>query len=158
MRQPKLQENTYCTRCYFSERDKNYTRLLAASVCEDGGSLNHMRCAALHSMSLTGDTANMRSHAAIAILLASACPAFAQDERSFIVCPTQQELEQVVGSQNRFTPDDCRRMTITRVRSGAAELCVLDFARNGDAGLLDKLRQAAAPQQWWVACDELSRR
>ncbi len=100
----------------------------------------------------------LRYHVTLAALLASAAPAFAQAERSFTVCPTQQEMEQVVGSQNRFAPDDCRKLTITRVRSGSAELCVLDFGRSGDAGFIDKLKRAAVPQQWWVVCDDLSRR
>ena len=100
----------------------------------------------------------LRRHAVIAIAFAVATPAIAQGERSFTACPSQQKMEQVVGSQNRFNPEDCRKLTITRVQSGATELCVLDFAREADAGFLDQLKRAAVPQQWWVACDDLSRR
>jgi hypothetical protein len=97
-------------------------------------------------------------HVLVASALVAASSAVAQGDRSFTACPSQHKLEQVVGSQNRFTPDDCRRLTITRVQSGKTELCVLDFGRDADAGFLDQLKRAAVPQQWWVTCDDLSRR
>lgn len=96
---------------------------------------------------------------AFAIALSGAGPCLAQTAaRSFAACPSEQGAEQVVGSQGRFVPGDCRQLTITRVQSGAMQLCVLDFEPGGDAGLLDQLRRAAVPTQWWVACDNLARR
>jgi hypothetical protein len=88
----------------------------------------------------------------------AAGPSFAQTERAFPACPSQQGVEQVVGSQGRFVPSDCRQLTITRVQSGTTELCVLNFEPGGDPGFLDKLRSAAVPTQWWVSCDNLARR
>jgi hypothetical protein len=95
---------------------------------------------------------------AAAALLATAAPTASQTDRSFTACPTQQKLEQVTGSDGKFVPDDCRKLTVTRVRSGAAELCVLDFETSGDKSFIDQLRSAAVPTQWWVSCENLSRR
>src|SRR5688572_4562745 len=89
---------------------------------------------------------------------AAAWPSLAQTDRSFPACPSQQGVEQVVGSQGRFVPSDCRQLTITRVQSGTTELCVLNFEPGGDPGFLDKLRSAAVPTQWWVSCENLARR
>ena len=109
----------------------------------------------------------MRSRPAVmAIALAVASPAAAQGDGSFAACTSQQKLQQVVGSQNRFTPDDCQKLTITRVQSGGTEFCVLDFGKEADAGFLDRLKQAAVPQQnasltvramgfWYPACTGL---
>jgi hypothetical protein len=85
-------------------------------------------------------------------------PSLAQTDRSFPACPSQQTLEQVVGSQGRFAPADCRQLTITMVRSGTTELCVLNFEAGADPGFLERLRSAAVPSQWWVSCDNLTRR
>ncbi len=94
----------------------------------------------------------------IVVLLGVASPAVGQTDRSFPACPSQQTLEQVVGSQGRFVPDDCRKLTITPVQSGANQLCVLDFARDSDPGFLEQLKRAAVPHQWWVSCENLSQR
>ena len=94
----------------------------------------------------------------VACGLIAASPALAQTDRSFPACPSQQTLEQVTGSQARFVPEDCRQLTITRVQSGAAELCVLNFGTDGDPGFLEQMKRAAVPHQWWVACENLSRR
>ena len=93
-----------------------------------------------------------------ALAFAAATSAVAQGDRSFTACPSQQKIEQVTGSQNRYVAEDCRKLTITRVQSGATELCVMDFGRDADAGFLDQLKRAAVPHQWWVSCDDLSRR
>ena len=92
------------------------------------------------------------------VAAAAVRPAFAEADRSFPACPTQQEIEQVIGSQGRFVPSDCRQLTITRIQSGTTEVCVLNFEPGGDPGFLDRLRQAAVPTQWWVPCDNLTRR
>jgi hypothetical protein len=93
-----------------------------------------------------------------ASLLAAASVPLAQTDRSFPACPTQQKLEQVTGSEGKFVPEDCRKLTVTRVRSGTSELCVLDFETSGDKTFIDRLRSAAVPTQWWVSCENLSRR
>jgi hypothetical protein len=78
----------------------------------------------------------------------------ANAQESMIVCPSQQELEQVLQSDESFIPDDCRELTITRVDSPAGSLCVMDF-RARDPGMLDQLTEAAVTTQWWVSCDDL---
>ena len=92
------------------------------------------------------------------LAFAASEPSLAQTNRSFPACPSQQGVDQVVGSQGRFVPPDCRQLTITRVQSGTTELCVLNFEPSGDPGFLDQLRRAAVPTQWWVSCENLARR
>jgi hypothetical protein len=96
--------------------------------------------------------------AAIAFAAAITSTASAQTDRSFQACPSQQTLQQVIGSENRFIPDDCPKLTITRIKTNGTEVCVLDFGRDGDPGFLDQLKRAAIPQQWWVSCSDLDRR
>jgi hypothetical protein len=95
---------------------------------------------------------------ALAGALACAASAVAEEKRAFAACPSQQQLEQVMGSNGQFVPGDCRELTITRIQTGSREVCVLDFESSGDANFLDRLRSAAVPTQWWVACENLTRR
>jgi len=94
---------------------------------------------------------------ALAFIVAVASPAVAQTDRSFPACPTQQQVEQAIGSKEQFVPDECRKLTVTRIQSGSTDVCVLDFEKSGDRTFIDRLRSAAVPTQWWVACNELLR-
>lgn len=78
-------------------------------------------------------------------------------DAGMVVCPSQQDLEQVLGSDGKFRPDGCRRLTITPVRSQNRELCVLRFRASGEQGLLDQLRDVAARSEWWTVCADLRR-
>jgi hypothetical protein len=97
-------------------------------------------------------------HLCFALLLVATGPATSQEDRSFPACPSQQELQQVTGSKGRFVPEDCRKLTVTRIRAEGGEVCVLDFETSGDPTFIDRLRSAAVPTQWWVSCDDLARR
>ncbi|MGE4221457.1 MAG: hypothetical protein AB7G39_18580 [Alphaproteobacteria bacterium] len=90
--------------------------------------------------------------AALAVT-ALAAPAAAQD--AFPACQSQQSLEQIISSDGRLMPDDCRNLTVTTVRSDRGRLCVIDVSQAGD-GVLQQLRDAALPAQWWVRCDRLA--
>lgn len=94
--------------------------------------------------------------AMLVLALTGLSAAHAQGDRSFPACPSQQELEQVIGSDGKFTPEACRDLTVTKVKSGKAEICVLDFEPGGDPGFVERLRSAAVPTQWWVSCQNLS--
>jgi hypothetical protein len=83
-------------------------------------------------------------------------PAFAQADRSFPACETQQQIEQVLGSKGQYVPSDCRRLTITKIQSTGKDVCILDFETAGDRTFLDRLRNAAVPTKWWVECTKLS--
>jgi hypothetical protein len=39
--------------------------------------------------------------------------------------------------------------------SDSGRLCVIDLSKAGE-GVLNTLRDAALPEQWWVACGRLS--
>lgn len=88
-----------------------------------------------------------------ALMLAPA--SFATAEPPLIVCPSQQELEQVLQSEGDLIPEGCRRLTISRVESAAGPLCMMDFQAR-DPGVLDQLTEAAAPTQWWLHCELLA--
>ncbi|MDC7789116.1 hypothetical protein PQJ75_03235 [Rhodoplanes sp. TEM] len=99
-----------------------------------------------------------------AVLLAAVSPAAAQtatpsadpkDARSIAACPSQQALEQMLGSGGKFVPDSCRHLTVTPVRTSGQRLCVLNFKSGRDPGLLDRLADATIPTEWWVACSDL---
>jgi hypothetical protein len=92
------------------------------------------------------------------LLVASAATVQAQDVSAVPACPSQQELEQTLGSGGRFVPDGCRQLSITSVQTGKGDVCVLDFRSGKDPGILDRLADAAVPTQWWVACDNLKAR
>ncbi|MEX2629191.1 MAG: hypothetical protein WD341_04570 [Tistlia sp.] len=94
------------------------------------------------------------SLAALAALLPLAFAGTASAQESFPACQTQQALEQVMASDGSLMPDDCRELTVTEVRSDSGRLCVIDFAGAGE-GVLQQLRDAALPEQWWVRCDRL---
>ena len=91
--------------------------------------------------------------AALALSVAVAAPATAQE--AFPARQSQQSLEQIIASDGRLMPDDCRRLTVTAVRGDRGRLCVIDFSQAG-GGVLDRLREAALPAQWWVRCDRLA--
>ncbi|MCB8836647.1 hypothetical protein [Aurantimonas sp. VKM B-3413] len=100
--------------------------------------------------------------AAAALLLPGlAGSALAQDatgasaQRTVSACQSEQDLQQVINSDGQLSPDGCRQITITPVRSENGQLCVLDFA-NGDEGIINQLRSAAMPDKWWVRCDSLT--
>ena len=92
------------------------------------------------------------------LLILGAGLAEAQTDRTFPACPSQQELEQTLGSGGRFIPESCRRLSITTVQTGKGDVCVLDFGSGKDPGILDRLADATVPTQWWVACDNLKAR
>lgn len=77
-------------------------------------------------------------------------------ERTLIACGTQQEIEQVMGSDARFRPDGCQTLTITRVRSGDRDVCVLNFKAAGEEGVIERLREVATQTQWWVDCAKIA--
>lgn len=75
---------------------------------------------------------------------------------AFPACPSQQMLDQVRGSRGQYVPDDCRRLSVTVIRTPAGnEDCLLNFKPGPDPGILDRLAGAAMPTQWWVACEKL---
>jgi hypothetical protein len=83
---------------------------------------------------------------------ATALPATAQE--TITICETQQELEQVIGSDGSIMPDACRTMTISTLTADGVQLCYMDFSSDG--GVLGALRDAAAPAAWWARCDQLA--
>ena len=95
--------------------------------------------------------------AAAVLILVATSASVAQTDRSFPACPSQDQMQQVIGSGGKYVPEDCRRLTVTRIRSGTTDFCLLDFETSGDPGFLDKLRSAAVPTKWWVACENLGR-
>lgn len=92
----------------------------------------------------------------LAILETGAANAQAGGEATLIACRTQQEIEQVMGSDARFRPDGCRALTITRIRSGDGEVCVLNFEAAGEEGVIERLRDVATQTQWWVDCAKIA--
>lgn len=80
--------------------------------------------------------------------------AFAQSPP--IACENQQSLEQALASDGGIMPDDCRPISIERLNSDGRDLCLVDLSQPDD-GLIGSLREAAAPVEWWVTCEALSR-
>lgn len=72
---------------------------------------------------------------------------------SIVACPSQGELEQSLGSQGSITPEECTTLQVNSLSSDNGELCLIDFGL--DQGFLGRLRDAAFPTQWWVACSDL---
>jgi hypothetical protein len=70
-------------------------------------------------------------------------------------CESQQELEQVLGSDGQITPDGCRNVTVSVLDIDGQRLCLLDLSAGGE-GLVDRLREAAISERWWVRCDDLT--
>jgi hypothetical protein len=98
--------------------------------------------------------------ASAALAAPALAPAMAQDAaatgpQSFPACQSQQDLEQILNSDGQLMPDGCRNISVTPVRSENGTLCVIDFSEAGE-GLLEGLRDAALPDQWWVQCDRLT--
>ncbi|MBB4003512.1 hypothetical protein [Aurantimonas endophytica] len=96
--------------------------------------------------------------ASASLAAAASAPAMAQDapaRQSFAACTTQQDLEQILNSDGQLMPDGCRSLSITPVRSENGTLCVIDFSGESQ-GVLQNLRDAASPDQWWVQCDSLT--
>lgn len=100
-----------------------------------------------------GEMPRFRFLALAAFMMLGVIP-FAHAQQSIIVCPSQQELEQVLQSDTEFVPEDCHELTIARVESAAGVLCVMDF-QSRDPGMIDQLTEAAITTQWWVRCDDL---
>lgn len=102
----------------------------------------------------------MRMHhfvvSAAVVLTASSSftAASAADPVQIRACPSQAKMEQVIQSQGKFLPDDCRMLTVTRLDSPTGPLCVLDLSGD-NAGILGTLRDAVARTQWWVPCASL---
>jgi hypothetical protein len=88
-----------------------------------------------------------------AITLALSAPVVAQTP--LVACQSQQSLEQALISDGEIMPDDCRPVSIARLSSDGQELCLLDLSSD-DSSLLDSLRDAAAPDQWWTLCSDLT--
>lgn len=76
----------------------------------------------------------------------------ADDVGAITACPSQQELEQIIDSAGDIESDECTTISVSRLTSSGAELCLVDFGM--DQGFLGRLRDAAFPTQWWVRCDQ----
>ena len=70
-------------------------------------------------------------------------------------CQNQLSLEQMLESNGDIFPDDCRSAQISRIESEAGWLCLIDFSGERES-LLDDLRTAAVPEEWWFPCDALN--
>lgn len=92
---------------------------------------------------------------ALALVSSTAVPTLAQEP--FPACETQQDVEQVLQSDGQLSPEGCWKLKVTRVQTQVGELCVLDFEPR-DTGVLDTLREAAVPTQWWIECADLASR
>ena len=77
-------------------------------------------------------------------------------QETVTACPSQQGLEQVVGSNGQITPDDCRQVRISSLESNGERLCLVDLSGEDD-GLVDQLREAATTERWWMRCEDLAR-
>lgn len=90
---------------------------------------------------------------AAGLALAAALPleARAQNPVSFEVCPSQQKLEQYLGSGGRYIPEGCRVFTVTAVQGSNGPVCVIDL-NPGKQGVLGAIVDATMPTQWWAAC------
>lgn len=94
---------------------------------------------------------------AATLALCAVSPSVAQTAATIdddpIACPSQQELEQAVGSAGEIRPDECTTIEISKLSSDGMDLCLIDFGI--DEGFLGRLRDVAMPSQWWVRCDDL---
>lgn len=88
----------------------------------------------------------------LVVLGVLAMPAAAQE--TLTGCQSQRSLEQVISSDSKLMPDDCRVLKVTPVDTDRGRLCVVDLSSSQD-GVLQQLRDVAAAQQWWVRCDAL---
>ena len=88
----------------------------------------------------------------LALLGALSMPAAAQE--TLTGCQSQRSLEQVISSDGKLMPDDCRMLKVTPVETDRGRLCVVDLSSSQD-GVLQQLRDVASAQQWWVRCDAL---
>ena len=70
-----------------------------------------------------------------------------------VACPSQQGLEQAIGSSGDIFPEDCTVINVSKLTSGGEELCLIDFGV--DEGFLGRLRDVAMPSQWWVRCSDI---
>lgn len=84
-----------------------------------------------------------------------AAPSAIAQAATVVACQSQQNLQRVIDSDRELMPDGCRRLTVTEIDAAPETLCVIDFSTD-DNGFLQRLRDAAMPEHWWVACDELS--
>lgn len=75
-------------------------------------------------------------------------------ERPVVACPTQDELEQVVGSDGQIRPDGCTTLQVNALSTERGDICLIDFGL--DEGFLGRIRDAAFPTQWWVKCEDLA--
>ena len=80
----------------------------------------------------------------------------AMGQETVTACPSQQGLEQVIGSNGQITPDDCRQVRISSLESDGERLCLVDLSGEDD-GLVDQLREAATTERWWMRCEDLAR-
>ena len=76
-------------------------------------------------------------------------------ETTLVACESQQSIEQALTSDGGIMPDDCRPISVARLTSDGRDLCLLDLSQS-DADFISSLRDVAAPDQWWVLCDELA--
>lgn len=93
--------------------------------------------------------------AALALPLALPGVAFGQEGANgpVVACPTQGELEQVIGSDGAITAEGCTTLQVNALSTEHGDLCLIDFGL--DEGFLGRIRDAAFPTQWWIKCDEL---
>lgn len=90
----------------------------------------------------------------IALLLLPAAAHAAAAPATFMVCETQQELEQVLNSKGQFVPDGCRQVRVPVVETTSGRLCVIDFSQP-DPGLVGSLQEMASTSRWWTDCANL---
>lgn len=102
----------------------------------------------------------MHAHSYPVVTLVAAvfllAPSLTVAQEPISACHSQQALEQTVKSGGQLMPEGCRNLAITSIDSDVGRLCVIDFS-GGDQGILQKLRDAALPEQWWVRCEDLDR-
>lgn len=80
-------------------------------------------------------------------------PAFAQTP--LVACESQKSLEQTLNSDGGIMPDNCRSISVAKLASDGRELCLIDLSQP-DGGIISNLRDVAAPDKWWVRCNELA--
>jgi hypothetical protein len=89
-----------------------------------------------------------------ALVLVVAAPHSVSAASTLQACQSQQSLQQIIDSRGALKPEDCRNITVTPVGTGEGRLCALSFSTAGN-DILQKLCDAALPDQWWVRCENL---
>ena len=104
----------------------------------------------------------MRDHVTLAAAMAATLvlPSLAgaqSPEGGFVACTNQQALEQVLETEGELMPEDCRAGDVATLESNGRRLCAIDLSAAG-GNVIETLRDAATPTQWWIECDALTER